>query len=146
MPYLRRFAYTGTKDFTAYISITDAFAFRDMLGGDDVINEYTHTLAREAGDYLVDLWNTGRLSPSSYEANLFNIILPTKDLQVATDMVQKLYDEEGIYMLALLDEKSGIVYSRFSSQIYLELSDFQKVGVLVKKYLVSLEGEKVEKN
>ena len=136
MPYLRRFAYTGTKDFTGYISISDAFKFREMLGGDEVINGYTHELARSAGDYLVGLWGTGRLSPQSYEANLFNIVLPTSSLTKAVDCVEKLYETEGIYMLALKDELSGIVYSRFSSQIYLEMSDFVRVGELVKRELM----------
>ena len=84
-------------------------------------------LAREAGDVLCEMWNTTRLSPVEYEANMANVVLPA-DYETATQVVEQMLEEDNIYMLALRDEDSGIVYTRVSAQIYLELSDFEEAG------------------
>lgn len=134
--YATRFGYTGTKDFTAYLSVSDAIAFRNELEAENgSIIEYTDGLAKWAGDYLTALWGTTRLSPSEFEAALFNVILPTKDFELATKMQEDLLDKEGIYMLVLKDEATGIVFTRLSAQIYLERGDFERVGKLVLEYL-----------
>ncbi|GMI02790.1 hypothetical protein TrVE_jg10619 [Triparma verrucosa] len=136
--YLTRFGYTGTKDFTAYLSIADSLDFRDSLeatNGKGSIIEYTNGLAKWVGDYLSSKWKTSRLSPPEFEAALFNVVLPTTDYERATDLQTYLLNEYGIYMLALLDEPTGIVYTRLSAQIYLERDDFVKVGDLVLDFL-----------
>ena len=136
--YLTRSGYTGTKDFTAYLSISDSLDFRDSLeevNGKGSIIEYTHGLAEWAGDYLTELWKTSRLSPPEFEAALFNVVLPTTDYDLATQMQTDLLNDHGIYMLALLDQPTNIVYTRLSSQIYLERDDFVKLGDLVLDYL-----------
>ena len=78
---------------------------------------------------------TSRLSPPEFEAALFNVVLPTTDYKRATDLQTYLLNEYGIYMLALLDEPTSIVYTRLSAQIYLERDDFVKVGDLVLDFL-----------
>jgi len=83
----------------------------------------------------VSRWGTKRLSNASFEANLVNVVLPTQDINVALQMVADLLESDGVYMLALQDEASGIVFTRLSSQIYLEMADFEKMGNLVMKYL-----------
>ncbi|GMI31829.1 hypothetical protein TrCOL_g7462 [Triparma columacea] len=136
--YLTRFGYTGTKDFTAYLSISDSLDFRHSLeevNGEGSIIDYSTSLAEWAGDHLVEQWKTSRLSPKEFEAALFNVILPTTDYELATKMQTDLLNDHGIYMLALLDEESGIVFTRLSSQIYLEKADFVKLGDLVLEYL-----------
>ena len=136
--YQSRFVYTGTKDFTSYISIADAIKFRSILedaNGPGSIIAYTNGLAEWGSKYLVDLWGTGLLSPLSFQAALFNVILPTADFELATQMQQDLFDKHGIYFLSLQDEASGIVFTRLSAQIYLERSDFEELGALVKEYL-----------
>ena len=75
------------------------------------------------------------MSNASFEANLVNVVLPTQDINVALQMVADLLESDGVYMLALQDEASGIVFTRLSSQIYLEMADFEKMGNLVMKYL-----------
>ncbi|GMI40777.1 hypothetical protein TeGR_g7438 [Tetraparma gracilis] len=133
--YTARYAYTGTKDFTSYIAVKDAISYRKTLGGEEAIMEYTTGLARQAGDLLVAKWGTARLSDSSFEANLFNVILPTDDFALAQAMQEALLETDGIYMLALQDAASGIVYTRLSSQVYLELGDFDAVGDKVLAFL-----------
>jgi len=138
--YSERYGYTGTKDFTAYLSIADAIAFRKSLEeSNGSVIEYTHGLGRWAGDYLTDKFNTMRLSPPEFEANLINIVLPTDDFELASKMQQDLYDDHGVYMLALKDEPTGLVFTRLSTQIYLDKSDFVRVGDLIQEYLKTAE-------
>jgi hypothetical protein len=70
---------------------------------------------------------------------MFNVILPTSDFDKATRMQKALLDDEGIYMLALLDEGSQLVYTRMSSEIYLEEGDFVRVGEAVLRWLENNE-------
>jgi selenocysteine lyase/cysteine desulfurase len=132
-----RYAYTGTKDFTAYLAVSDALAFRSELEGSRGMSviEYNTGLGRWAGDYLVGLWGTRRLCPREMEAFMINVELPTTDIEEAARMRVKMLEEEGVYMLVLRDEGSGIVYTRLSMQVYLEREDFVRVGELVLKFL-----------
>ena len=135
MSFPLRYGYTGTKDFTAYISMGAALDFRSLLGGEERIMSYTSGLAAWAGDHLTELWGTSRLSPPAFEGNMINVVLPTKDFAKATAMQAELLELQGIYMLALQDGPSGIIYTRLSSMIYLEKKDFVRVGKAVREYL-----------
>eukprot|EP00518_Triparma_eleuthera_P010005 CAMPEP_0182479306 /NCGR_PEP_ID=MMETSP1319-20130603/33945_1 /TAXON_ID=172717 /ORGANISM="Bolidomonas pacifica, Strain RCC208" /LENGTH=421 /DNA_ID=CAMNT_0024680723 /DNA_START=190 /DNA_END=1455 /DNA_ORIENTATION=- len=135
-----RFVYTGTKDFTAYISISDALDFGEILeeaNGEGSIIAYTNGLAEWASAYLAELWGTSLLSPTQFQAALFNVMLPTSDFDLATQMQSDLLNDHGVYFLSLKDEATGIVYTRLSAQIYLERDDFVKLGELVKDYLAA---------
>ena len=50
--------YTGTRDYTAYCAVTDAFRFRESLGGDGAIKRYIVQLALDGGELLAKLWGT----------------------------------------------------------------------------------------
>ena len=65
------------------------------------------------------------------------MVLPTADFDLAMKMQGDLLNDHGVYMLSLKDEKTGIVYTRLSAQIYLDRDDFVKLGELVKKYLAA---------
>ncbi len=75
---MQRFVWTGTRDYTAFCAMKDAFAFRETVGGDQVIKGYNQGLARWAGHYLADLWNTTLLAPDSMQGTMTNIAVPTK--------------------------------------------------------------------
>jgi hypothetical protein len=45
------FSYTGTRSYSQYLAMTDALAFRQYLGGEQVIMEYMHSLAVDAGEW-----------------------------------------------------------------------------------------------
>jgi isopenicillin-N epimerase len=57
--FLGRYAYTGTRDYTAFAALPAAIRFRsEILGGDDAIYSYCNKLSREAADILTRLWKT----------------------------------------------------------------------------------------
>ena len=49
-------------------------------------------------------------------------------------MQDYLLHEHNIYMLVLEEKNSGMIYTRLSAQIYLEMADFAKLGALVAQY------------
>lgn len=135
-PLWERFMYTGTRDYTSFLTIPYAIEFRNELGGDKKIFNYCHNLAINAGDYLAKLWNTSLMAPSSIHSMMINIVLPTKDFEKAKAMQIKLLNEHKIYMIVLQEPFSKIVYTRLSAQVYLNLNDFKELGYIIKKYLM----------
>ena len=59
----------GTRDYTAYCAINDAFAFRESseLGGHEAIMTYIRSLARRGGELLAHMWHTFTLVPPSMQ-------------------------------------------------------------------------------
>ena len=70
--YVGRFAYTGTRDYTAYASIFDAMQYcESYIGGFQKMMEYNHTLVVEVGRRLVAAW--GNSNKSQLVLNLVSI-------------------------------------------------------------------------
>ncbi len=61
--YTAAFDWPGTKDFTPYLTIPDALAFRESLGGDQAIWDYCHPLACQMGNELATALGTERGGP-----------------------------------------------------------------------------------
>lgn len=133
--FTERFIYTGTRDYTPFIAMKDALEYRNQLGGDSAIFGYVHNLATEAARTLTQMWGTSLLAPMEISPMMFNVVLPTNDTQKASAMQNDLLSKHNIYMITLQEPVSGLIYSRLSAQIYLELSDFQLLGQLVLDYL-----------
>lgn len=138
--YVQRFAYTGTRDMSALISLSDALRFRErVLGGERCVRAYVSGLARAAGDELERMWGTRRLSPPSMEAAMINVRLPTDDYDVAQVVQREMLSRHGVYMLALRDAASGLIYTRLSAAVYLELADFERAGRQVLELVEELQ-------
>lgn len=138
-----RYSYVSTRDYTATIAMSKALEFRNnVLGSDDAIYDYVHTLAMDAKAHLLTVWNATAIVPNSLEDFMINIELPKAIMSIAMGNALKawLLDEHNIYMLALYDEGSDMFYTRLSSQVYLELSDFVRLGALVLDFTV-LQGQ-----
>ncbi len=60
--YLGRFAYTGTRDYTAFATIPHAMDFIDCyLGGMTKMRSYCTGLLEKGCTLLIESWNTGYL-------------------------------------------------------------------------------------
>ena len=136
MGYLQSFQdeffWLGTKDYSPYLTITDALDFRQTIASETEIYSYTHQLAIQAGNLLAQLWNSSTLtSNEKYISTMNNVQLPltidTSDKMKS--LYQKLIDEHNIFLpMFPFDNK---FYCRISAQIYLELSDYHKVGNII---------------
>jgi selenocysteine lyase/cysteine desulfurase len=134
--FVNRYLYVSTLDYTAPIAMAKALEFRKYIGGEDAIYEYTRNLALEAKHYLMDLWNADSLVPDSMEEFMVNIALPISDKAVANDLKEHLLREHNMYIVILFYE--DILFTRLSSQIYLEMSDFVLLGELVQRYVQTM--------
>ena len=126
--FLGRYAYVGTRDYSAYASIPAAFDFREELG-DRNVYAYCRGLALWASDHLAYKWGTRVLVPNSMQAFMVNVELPTNSTSDATALQVALDKTHSMYIVVA--EIDGIIYTRLSSQVYLEKSDFERLGALV---------------
>ena len=123
---------TGTRDRTAYCAINAAIEFRQSLGGEDAIMNYNHQLAHEGGKLLVNLWGTRLLGPSSMMSSMITVQVPTDSNSACQTVRSQLCSNDRICVSGSASYNiagSNIAcYWRLSTQVYLELSDFQALG------------------
>jgi selenocysteine lyase/cysteine desulfurase len=134
-----RFAYVSTRDYTAIISMKRALEFRQWIGGDDAIYAYNRNLARSAKIYLMSLWDVPAMAPESLEEFMINIALPLTDVATAKGLHAYLLSDHNMYAVIAFDTGSSFFYTRLSAQIYLEMSDFVRLGDAVLKYITNVE-------
>jgi len=127
-----RFIWTGTRDRTAYCAVRDALAWRESLGGEAAIMQYNQGLAREGGDLLVNMWRTRFLGPSEMMSSMVTVQVPTNDLSACQTLRSELCSTYAICVSASSSytaaESNIPCYWRLSAQIYLDTSDFQRLG------------------
>ena len=56
--FLASFAYTGTRDYTAFCSTGAGLDFRATLGSEAEVIAYGHGLAIWAGEHLANVWKS----------------------------------------------------------------------------------------
>jgi len=126
------FFWLGTKDYSSYLTISDALDFRQTIASETEIFSYNHQLAIQAGNLLAQMWNSSILiSNEKYISTMNNIELPLMidTLDKMNTLYQKLINEHNIFLpMFQFDNK---FYCRISAQIYMELNDYQTVGNIV---------------
>jgi len=65
------------------------------------------------------------------QAFMFNVQLPTVSMEAAQELQLTLDQQHNIYIVVI--QVDGLVFTRLSSQVYLQKSDFERLGVLVPK-------------
>lgn len=147
--YLNAFQYTGTRDYTPFVTIANSMDFRnEQCGGDDEIWNWNHKLAIWAEKYLSELWNTEILVPESMTAFMAHVRIPTTNETIGSKLQSRLLNEYDIETTVLKLENpvhtltgnetiltEPTFWFRLSCQIYLEESDFYALGDAVKNIL-----------
>ncbi len=136
--YADSYAYTGTRDYTAFASIPAAFAFCRSLGGHKAIYEYNHDLVLEGARYCAKLWDTQLIVPDEMIATMADVILPTADGNKVKTMTDALQDKYNTYIVTRdwqLTDGRTVYITRLSGQIYLEQSDFELMAARVLELL-----------
>ena len=140
--YIDRFAYTGTRDYTAFACIPTAFDFAaTSLGGFPAVYAYNHALVLAAAAYCAELWGTSTLvtDPASIGV-MMDVILPPAAQNEATLRViqERLDSEHNIYFVYKKTRVESEVkwFVRLSAQVYLNLDDFKKFAELLLKLLL----------
>jgi len=137
-----RFIWTGTRDRTCFCAIADAIAFRESLGDDEAVMNYTRSLAAAGGTFLVGNWSTQLLHPLSMASSMVSIQVPTTNNTACQIVAGQLKAQHGFNMpaSASLDAAHGGIacYWRLSAQVYQDMSDWERLGGLTEQLLRAL--------
>ncbi|KAL4920184.1 pyridoxal phosphate-dependent transferase [Aspergillus aurantiobrunneus] len=164
--FVTLFEFMGTTDDSAYLCIPAAMKFRrEVCGGEEAIYEYIEKLAGEAGDVVAGALGTDVLrAVKGSEGELLgcsmaNVRLPVR---IGSQDSSSSGDEEGVvyvspadvsslahWIHAQLVERGTFVpvfphgkwlFVRLSAQVYLDRSDFEWLGGVLKEVLGGVEG------
>jgi isopenicillin-N epimerase len=118
--FVSEFAWQGTRDFSPFLSMADAIAFRNSHGGDAAWRAHNNQLCTSVFDYLSQRWNVSRAVPAEMTASLLTVPLPRMPANFGTLLTQM--HNRNIW--PVLFEFAGKPYARLSCQVYNELSDY----------------------
>ncbi|KAG9315187.1 pyridoxal phosphate-dependent transferase [Chiua virens] len=134
--FVTLFDWTGTIDYVPHLSIGAAMDFREWLGGEHKINEYTHALALAGGKHLAERLGTSALDPDGeFTLNMVNVELPLPaDIEPSNEIHQIFLDTLLIQWQTFVPEfkHNGRWWVRCSAQIWNEISDFDVIANALK--------------
>ncbi len=128
----KEFAWTGTGDFTARLSIPVALDFIEALG----VLRYREALtnmARDAAAMLSDAWNVKPGAPAEMFTSMVTLPLPIDEVGTAEGVHRwraKLLSEHNIEVPIHLI--NGGLWVRISAQVYNEMSDYEALAKVFK--------------
>lgn len=133
----------GTTDVTPYLAVKAALEYRESIGGEEAIRNYTHDLAVKGGALVAEMLGTQVLENSikSYTASLVNVELPPFKTTKSDQELSELWTQKVVYdnhTFVPLFKHNGKWYIRLSGQIYLDLDDFKTVGEILLKVIQEL--------
>lgn len=129
-----RYAYTGTKDYTAFACVPAALSFCEKLGGFGAIRKYNMNLVTCGAKICADRWGTSRIAPKSMLSTMVDVILPSKNEDDIRKMESTLDEKYNVCIkveLLQLSNDDSVFICRLSGQIYLEISDYERLADLV---------------
>nr|XP_019007744.1 uncharacterized protein I206_07378 [Kwoniella pini CBS 10737]OCF46525.1 hypothetical protein I206_07378 [Kwoniella pini CBS 10737] len=147
--FIEQFQWTGTTDWTPFMSITDAIEFRRSIGGEKRIMQYCHTLAVQGGKRLRKKWGTEIMDTPKGEltAAMTNVRLPhipdPKNLEDLFKQLRYFEDrcfDENTFVAAY--RHGGKWWARFSAQVWNDLSDFDYAAKVIEKICLEIKDEK----
>ncbi|KAI1797221.1 PLP-dependent transferase [Ganoderma leucocontextum] len=137
--YVGQHEWTGTQDWAPFITVPEAIAFREWLGGEKAIYDYCHQLAVDGAKRLAEVLGGTRVLDEHGEltATMSNVQLPlpTKDektinldiyREVDAYLKDKLLFKRKVYAAHFYH--NGAWWVRCSAQVYNEISDFERLG------------------
>lgn len=137
-PFQLAFSYLGTTDYSSYLAMADAIAFRAGLGEDSILS-YMRTLAVEGGRVLAERWGTDKLVDDSLIGAMVNVRLPTTNATTAAALPRLLLERKGTWVPTFQAPGTGGWWTRVSAQIYTELADFEFLAAAVRDLIAELE-------
>ncbi|ORX40856.1 pyridoxal phosphate-dependent transferase [Kockovaella imperatae] len=141
--FAKQWEWNGTQDWAPLMSIAPAVEFRRSIGGEERIMEYNHSLAMEGGKRISKRWGTELMENEDPKdgvltACMVNVALP--DFPPAKS-VEEEFELRKYFEQGLLDENvfappylhAGKWWTRFSCQVWNELSDFDRTAEVFEK-------------
>ncbi len=122
------FAWTGTRDPSAWLSLPAAIAFYEAHGG-GALRRRNRALAAEAGELLARELKTELAAPAAMRASMAAIELPVRlkaEPQTAARLHDRLLERHRIEVPINLHV--GRLWLRISAQIYNELAEYERLA------------------
>ncbi|KAF9223652.1 PLP-dependent transferase [Gyrodon lividus] len=130
--FVKLFEWTGTIDYVPQLSISAAIDFREWLGGEHKINEYTHNLAIAGGKRLAGHLGTSVLDPEGdLTLSMVNVELPIPGEIEYSDEIHNILQRTLLLewnTYAAHYRHNGKWWTRCSTQIWNEISDFDVIA------------------
>lgn len=122
--YTRAFDWPGTKDFTPYLTIDAALAYRARYG-EAALRRHCHALAVEMGDHLADALGTRTGTPKALMGAMTTVQLPSRfkgrKQGDADDLRATLRNAHNVEVdLQVVENR---IWARLSAYIYNDLKD-----------------------
>lgn len=136
------FLWQGTMDYSGFLAMgNEAIDFHASFpGGSQGVYDYIHDLAVRGGRVLAGLWGTEALVEDHRIAAMVNVRMPanctTAIAEVINDHLLQTY--KTWVPIFRLNQPGGQIYARVSAQVYLELSDFENLGIAIVKIINQL--------
>lgn len=138
----REYYWTGTRDFSSYLTIQKGIEYHESFGTNAVI-QYNHNLVREGGKRMAEIWGTRLLaSDPRLSSSMINVLAPSSDYALCHKLAMDMLYEVNCFPHFFAFD--GKVYCRLSAQIYNELSDFEFAASKFKEYLLKSQVSEVK--
>lgn len=151
--FVHLFEFVATIDYTPYLCVPAALDFRQKIcGGEEVIRAYCWDLARKGGIRVAKILGTSVMDNSTNTISkccFTNVLLPITfaDSGVSTQSPGEFTQEDASKIQQWLNITAvkefdtylqiayfgGAMWVRLSGQIYLEVEDFEWVGLKLKE-------------
>ncbi|KAL7415115.1 PLP-dependent transferase [Mrakia frigida] len=139
--FVEQFDWTGTIDFSPFLSISPAMDFRDWLGGEQAITIYCHDLALKGGARMAELLGTGIMDNKKGEltANMVNVYFPDNFPHVESQggIINGLLFEHNFRVGAGFHD--GRWFARCSAQVFCDITDFEHGAKVIQEISNSLQ-------
>ena len=126
--FWEEFSWTGTRDPSAWLSVTAAIKFWEGLGV-QAARAYMHNLANWAGDELAARWGTERGASSQLTASMVTVRVPGArqvNHAAAVHLHDQLLHQHRIEVLVVPID--GALWVRVSTQVYNGESDIDRLA------------------
>jgi isopenicillin-N epimerase len=130
----QEFDWTGTRDYTPWLSVPAAIQFLERLGPNR-LRAYCNGLAAEAGQMLAARWGSELAAPPSMLGAMATVRLPEfgpADRTTAVKLHDWLLDAHRIEVPVLL--LSGSLWVRLSAPVYNGIEDYQRLGEAIAQW------------
>ncbi len=132
--YIAEFDFTGTKDWSTYLSAPAGRAFYEQLGGTSV-SAYNRALALHAQRVLARALDIELPAPPTMIAFLAAVPLPVREPSIiaAERLSQWLFDEHRIEVPIM--HWDGQLILRTASQVYNEEWEYEHLAIIIEQWI-----------
>jgi isopenicillin-N epimerase len=126
--FTAEFAWVGTRDPSAWLSVPAAIDFHKRLGGAR-LRERNAALAREQATLLAHTWQTERGAPDALTGSMAAVRLPLHEAATAERAIElrrKLFDEHRIEVP--ITAFAGALWARISAHAYNRPEDYARLA------------------